>query len=148
MRSIQLAIAALAFFAAAPASAGPAADSLIACLADNTSGKERKELARWLFASMAAHPEMRDIASATTVVREQTSQSAGLLFTRLLSENCPTQYRVALRTEGSPALVAAFESLGRLAMQELMTNDDVRTAIGNLEKFVDRRKLEAALLKE
>jgi hypothetical protein len=144
LKLLKVATAALALCIAYPVSAGPASAPLISCFADNTSGRERKELARWLFSSMSARPELRDIASATAPLREQSSQSVGRLFTRLLSESCPAQYRAAAKAEGSTAVGEAFESLGKLAMQELMTSADVRAAIGGFEKFVDR-KIEAAL---
>ena len=41
----------------------PAGDALGRCLADNTTGRGRKDLARWVFVSMAAHPEIRPLAA-------------------------------------------------------------------------------------
>ncbi len=138
----------LALFAAAaalPAAAGPGTDALSACLSDNTTGKERKELARWVFVAMAAHPEMRDLSAATMVSREQAYQSMGVLVTRLLSENCAGQTRTAIRSEGSESLQTAFSHLGKLAMQELMSHKDVQSSISGFERYIDRRKLDAAL---
>lgn len=144
MKSIKYAIAALVLIAAVPALAGPATDSLAACLADSTTGKDRKDLARWIFAGMSAHPEMQDIANSTAATRERTSQAVGLLFTRLISESCSSQFRAA-RAESSQSIVVAFDALGKLAMQELMSNTEVRKAISGFEQFVDRKKVDAAL---
>lgn len=130
---------------ALPAVAGPYADALGGCLADSTTGKERKELARWIFVAMATHPEMRDLSGATEKVRDQTSQSVGVMLTRLLSENCARQARSAIQNEGSEGMQAAFGSLGRLAMQELMSNRDVAASISAFERYVDRKKVESAL---
>jgi hypothetical protein len=125
--------------------AGPSTDSLLTCLADNTTGRDRKELARWMFVAMAAHPEMHDLSSVTPATGDQASQSVALLLTHLLSESCPQEVRAARRADGSQAMSAAFESLGRLAMQELVTSKEVRSALTGFEKFIDRKKLESAL---
>ena len=138
-------VALLSVFIAAPAHAGPHADTLGACLADHSTGKDRKDLARWMFASMSAHPDLRDISSAVEATRDQASQAVASLFTRLLTEPCRQQARAAAKHEGSQAFHAAFGSLGKLAMQELMTNREVHRTVTGFERFVDRRKLDAAL---
>jgi hypothetical protein len=143
--SARLLILSVAVLSAAPAVAGPHADAMASCLADNTTGKERKDLARWIFAAMAAHPEMRDLSSSTPATREKISQSIGALITRLLTENCADQTKTAMAKEGSQSLQTAFGSLGQLAMQELMTNQDVNAAISEFERYVDSKKIEATL---
>lgn len=143
--SVRFLIVAAALLVAAPAGAGPYADAMAGCLADNTTGKERKELARWIFAAMAAHPEMRDLSSSTPATRDRISQSIGALITRLLTENCAEQTRNAMAKEGSQSLETAFGSLGQLAMQELMSNQDVNAAISEFERYIDSKKIEASL---
>jgi hypothetical protein len=127
------------------AHAGPAADALGKCLAENTTGKERKDLARWMFVAMTAHPEMKILSAATESDKEQTSRVMAALFTKLLSESCPVQAKAAMQSEGSQAMQSAFGTLGQLAMQELMSNQDVTKAIGDFERFVDQKKVEAAM---
>jgi hypothetical protein len=128
--------------ALAPAvQAGPAADELAKCFGDNTSGKDRKDLARWIFLAMAAHPEMRDLTKFPDSVPEASSANLGRLFTRLISESCPGQVQTLIRTEGGQALRIGFEFLGRLAMQELMSNPDVTVAVSGFERYVDRAKV-------
>ena len=136
---------ALSVFAAASAHAGQYADTLTTCLADNTTGKDRKDLARWVFLAMATHPDMRDVFNASDAAREQASKSVGVLLTRLLTESCTEQARLAATNEGSQALQAAFGSLGRLAIQELTSNREVNTSISGFERYVDKKKVESAL---
>jgi hypothetical protein len=145
MKILTKILVVLAVAAAVPVSAATPTETLGSCLADNTSGKERKELARWVFVAMASHPELRDLAVATPAVREQTYQSVGVLVTRLLAENCAKETQAAVKAQGSQALRIAFESLGRVAMQELMSNPDVLAAIGGFEKFVDQKKIDSVL---
>ncbi len=126
-----------------PALAGPNADALGRCLTDNTTGKERKELARWIFIAMATHPEIRQLSAAVPSDLEQASKTTGALFTRLLAESCPAEMRAAMQNEGAQAMQAAFGTLGQVAMQELMSDANVSAAISAFERFVDTKKLEA-----
>jgi hypothetical protein len=145
MKIARVVVAAFAFTAALPAAAGPYAQAMGTCLADNTTGKERKELARWIFSAMATHPEMHDLSNATAETRDKISQSIGTLVTRLLTESCGEQTRAAMQKEGTDSLKDAFGSLGALAMQELMSNKDVSAAIGEFEHYVDNKKIQEAL---
>lgn len=131
---------------ATAASAGPSADALATCLAENTSGKDRKELARWVFVSMATHPEIRALTVATDADREQSSKFMGAAFTRLVADACPAQARAAIQNEGAKAMEVAFGALGQLAMQEMMANAEVSAAMGAFERYLDVPKLQSVLV--
>lgn len=128
-----------------PAIAGPDAAALTSCLSDSTSGKDRKDLAKWVFAAMSTHPEIREFANVADRVRDQTSNTMGVLVTRLLSEDCAKQTQAAIKNEGATAMQTAFRALGGLAMQELMSNPDVSASFSTFEKYMDRKKIEAAI---
>lgn len=134
-----------AFATASSAFAGPFGDALTSCLADNTTGKERKELVQWIYVAMSAHPEMKNMSLVTPDKVEEISQTVGALVTRLLTERCPTQAQAAVQNEGTEAFKGAFRSLGGLAMQEIMSNPAVGTTLGKFEKYVDHKKLAATL---
>ena len=123
----------------------PAVDAFSKCLADNTSGRDRKDLARWLFVAMGAHPDMRAIATISASAPQESSKTAGQLFTRLIAEACPDQAKAAVGAVGQVAFQAGFSMLGQLAMQELMTDRDVAAGMGLLEKYVDARKIQSAV---
>lgn len=127
------------------ASAKPQVDALRQCLADNTSGRDRKELARWVFLAMAAHPEMKGLSSATPAAAEESSKAVGGVMMRLLAESCASQARAAMAAGGNLAVQVAFESLGRLAMQELMADRNVAQSMAGIERHVDAKRLNEAL---
>jgi len=128
---------------ALPAAAGQYTDALGACLADNTTGKERKELAKWIFMGMAAHPDMQGLSNVTATARDETDRFVG--ETRLITQNCVGQTQAAVKNEGTAALKGAFGTLGQLAMQELMTNSAVASSLSGWEKYLDHEKLGAVL---
>lgn len=142
---MKKAIMLLALFAASAASqANQTVEDFSRCISENSTGKDRKALARWLFVSMGAHPEMRAIAPTPTA-NEDASRFAGELFTRLLADSCATQTQAAVRAVGPIAVQQAFTVLGQLAMQELMTDKDVAAGMASLQKHLDTKKLESVL---
>lgn len=125
------------------ASAEQSSDALGGCMADSMTGKERKQVAEWVFFAMAAHPDMKGFSKVTADARNKSNEFVGKLITRLLTENCPAQTKQAVKDRGSVALKEAFEVVGRVAMQELMTNKDVATSMSGFDKFLNKDKLNA-----
>ncbi len=139
-RSLALAVTASSALLALPAVAGPQTVALGNCFADHTTGKDRKDLARWVFVAVAAHPAIRDLSTVTPAIQDASNQTAADLFTRLLTVDCRDATRAAVKADGSTAIRGAFESLGQLAMQELMSDKSVTDVMSGLERHVDRKK--------
>lgn len=135
----------LASFLHSAAFAGPAADALGACLADNTTGKDRKNLAKWMFLSMSAHPEMQSLSSATPEMRAEVDREMAQIVTRLLTESCLKQTKEVQAREGQAGLTSSFEYLGRIAMGELMSSPQVTASVRAYGRYLDKKKFESAL---
>ena len=122
-------------------------NALKTCVTDNTSGKDRKDLAKWVFFAMAAHPEMKEYTDPKVAAAlDESSQKLAALVTRLLTESCVNEVRAVMKTgQGSQALTFAFESLGKLAMQELMTDKTVQNTMGLFQHYVDQKRLNEVL---
>lgn len=130
------------------AMAGPTADALSSCMADSSTGKDRKELARWIFVAMSAHPELKGLTNITSVDREASDKNIARLATRLLTESCSKEVQAATAAEGNASVEAAFGMLGQLAMQELMADPGVKVSFSNYTKYIDRAKFEAIFLRK
>ncbi|EWH10397.1 hypothetical protein DS2_07988 [Catenovulum agarivorans DS-2] len=126
---------------AAPSQGYSATQQLGTCLVDSLNGKERKDLAKWIFFAMSAHPEIQPFAKVTNKDLDGTNRFVGGLITRLLTSDCPSQAKAALQESGSLAIQNAFRLVGEVAMQELMTNQQVTATIGAFEKYVDQAKM-------
>lgn len=120
-------------------------DALSTCLADNTNGKERKALARWIFISISAHPEIQDVANVPDQKRTKSNKDMANLVMKLLTESCVAQTKAAVKADGQEALQSSFKTLGGLAMQEIMTNQNVTSAISDYAKLLDGKKLNSVL---
>ncbi len=115
------------------------------CLADSTTGRDRKDLAKWVFVAMAAHPEIAPLAATTPAITEISQKTMGVLVTRLIAENCPAEMRAAVKAHGSNGIKTAFEILGRMAMQELTNSLEVNSALTGFERFLDKAKVERVM---
>lgn len=121
-------------------------EALTTCVTDNTSGKDRKDLVRWEFFGIAAHPELQRYTSdALAANRDSADQHMAEIFMRLLTKSCAAEAKQALAQGGSTAIIVAFEALGRVAMQELTTNPDVIRSMSKFEQYLDRARLSEAL---
>ena len=78
--------------------------TLTSCVADNTSGKQRKELARWVFLSMAAHPELKQYTSPEIdAAREPSDRTVAALFEYLITQQCAVDRTRRLQSAGRRA---------------------------------------------
>jgi hypothetical protein len=118
------------------------ANGLGECLVDSLNGKERKILAKWIYFSIAAHPEMSAYSNLTDEARDDTDEFIGTLITRLLTENCPDQLASSL-AQDPLALQKSFELVGRVAMQELMQDQQVVQALTGYVKYLDMDKIKS-----
>ncbi|GAL04014.1 hypothetical protein ACFFLZ_09975 [Photobacterium aphoticum] len=130
---------AVGMMSALPAvAAGPASLNLGYCVNDNMTGKERKALAKWVFFGMSVHPEMSPYANVAKAEIKKSDKYVAALITRLLTKDCVNETKVAIRSEGSLAIQAAFEMVGSTAMQELINNPDVAKAMGGFEQYLNQ----------
>lgn len=145
VKKVTLAVALFASsLSMSPAMAGPAADALTTCITDNTTGKDRKDLAQWIYAGMSVHPDMKRLSTVSAATREELDKMLAGLATKLLTESCRKEAKLAITSEGNSSFEAAFSALGKLAMQELMTNPAVHASFSNYTKYLDRSKFDAA----
>lgn len=148
MRRALCCLAVLIVFLVPAGRAQTAVETLGVCLTDHTTGKERKLLARWVFTALAAHPEISGLAAVTPAEREEASQVAGALYTRLFTEACLTEVERAIEEGGSAAIEAGFGVLGQVAMQELMNDAQVSAAMELMVTYIDLTRLEEAIKKQ
>lgn len=143
-RIVNCIILTIGIIISTPALSDSAANNLGGCMIDALNGKERKQLAKWIFFSIAAHPEINSYSSATTKDINKSDEIIGKLITRLLASDCPDELKIANKSDPL-AIQKSFELVGRVAMQELMTNQNVTKAISNYAQYVDQEKISSLL---
>lgn len=142
---VCLIVVALAVLAAPVSRAGVYGDDLSKCLVAGTTAKDKTDLVRWIFATAALHPDVSSIASVTPDQRTEMTKNVGLLYQRLLTETCRTQFRDAVKNEGKETLSASFAVLGGVAMRALMGDPAVTRGMGDLDAYVSDDKIKAVI---
>lgn len=137
-RRIAITLAFTAF--AAPAVAGPAADDLSKCLVVSTSAAEKNELAQWMFMILAAHPNMAKYANISADDRIRLNKRFAAIAERIVTQSCKSQTVLALRNEGTPAVVSSLKVLGEVASRELLGNPQVGQAAMGYMEYLDITK--------
>jgi len=127
--------------ASAQTPAGMYSEDLARCLVSSMTTRDKTDLVRWMFSNAALHPEAASIAAVGGERRDDINRTAGRLLQRLLTESCRKQMQEALKYEGAVAMQVSFQVLGRVAMQELMSNAAVSQGFGEIGKYVDGEKL-------
>ncbi|GAA0821404.1 hypothetical protein GCM10009111_28340 [Colwellia asteriadis] len=143
--TVIMLIASLCFVPLASANAQNSVNNLGTCMIDSLNGKERKQLAQWIFFAMAAHPEIKTYSNVSTKDLADSDEKIGGLITRLLTVNCPEQLKLANAADPL-ALQKSFELVGQVAMQELMTNAQVMSALTGYTQHTDIEKINQALM--
>lgn len=114
------------------------------CMVDALNGKERKNLAKWIFFSIAAHPDIKSYSTASPKDIKESDKFVGKLITRLLVVDCQNELKKANKSDPL-AVQKGFELVGKVAMQELMTNKDVMNTLTNYAKYADQEKINKIL---
>lgn len=85
-----------------------------------SNGEDRLTLARWFVAALASAPQIAEVARIEPGRKDQLDGQVAAIFKRLMTADCAEQARPLFRARSNAGLRSAGETLGRLAMQELM----------------------------
>lgn len=143
--AIAVLVAALAAGPTAPAHAGPSADALSQCLVQSTTEQDKADLVRWMFASEAQHPAVEEFASVSPERRTEMSKTVAAVFERLLTRDCQTQFADARANEGEKTVSVSFSILVQTALQGLIENPSVSSALSAVDDHLNKEKISAAM---
>lgn len=125
--------------------AGPYTDELSKCLVRSTTEADKTLLVRWMFATAALHPEVKSLATVTANQRTELNKKMAGLLEKLLTQTCLSEAQQAVRYEGQSTIEAGFTVLGQVAGRELFANSAVAAGLADLDKYVDKEKLQKAV---
>ncbi|MEO8278681.1 MAG: hypothetical protein ABI564_03245 [Ideonella sp.] len=112
------------------------------CIVANVTANDRHDLARWVFLSMAAHPEVKQFSIASHEAAEAAARKVGALFTRTMRDECANEVQEAARAGGPPVVPAAINFFTQLGVQDLMTNRDVLATLSSFSQFADKEGID------
>jgi len=112
------------------------------CIVANITAGDRQDLARWVFLSMAAHPEVKQFSNARAEATDEAARKVAALFTRTMRDACAKEVQEAARAEGPPVVPSAINFFTQLGVQALMTNRDVLTTLSSFSQYADREGID------
>ena len=107
------------------------------CLVDNSTGRDRTIVARWMGASLAASPRMEGLIALDKNAKVEADKAMAQLFTRLLTKDCEDEARAVLAERSPHSMQAAGGRLGEIAMRELMMDPVAMQALTAYAQYVD-----------
>lgn len=128
-----------------PVMAGVYSDDLAKCFVNSTTTGDRNSLVRWMFTSAASHPAVSSIVTVSDAQRRDSDKYMAKLSEKLLFEACKKETEQAVKYEGQLALQAGFQVLGQVAGRELFSDPSVSRAMGNLNSYINKEKMEGLL---
>lgn len=143
---IKIAVLSIGLFSGTSVIASTPTEQLGTCLIDTLNGKERKNLAKWIYFSIGSHPEIKSFSNATADNIQDSDEYVGKLITKILTVDCPKELNKAHKSDPL-AIQKAFELVGQVAMQELMANQETMKALTNYARYADQEKINTILSK-
>ena len=124
--------------------AGPFTDEMSRCIVKKTTESDKTLFIKWIFAAMSSHPDVASMANISSQQKEELNKKAAEMIIELLTNRCKEECKQAVKYEGGDSFKASFELLGQVAMQGLMTHQQVVEYLSGLEKYFDEDKLKKA----
>lgn len=123
----------------------PDAQALAQCLVNSTTDDDKGDLVRWFVASTAQHPAASELVSVTPEQRANMASRVAVVFERLLTRDCRTQFHDARKAEGDETVSMSFAILVQTALGDLIENPTVSSALANIDSYLDKEKIAAAM---
>lgn len=125
----------------ATAQAGQSVDALSACLVDATTVTDKTTVLQWTFSALSAHPDLKAMSNITDEQRTQLDQKFAQVLQRVIVEQCATQAKTVIQTEGLHAVGDSFQALGCRTGEEIIKNPEVKQQLNGILRYVDLNKL-------
>ncbi len=121
--------------------AGVHSDALGKCLIDSTSTKDKNTLIVWMFSAASQHPLVSDIVSVNEVQLNKANKEFADLTMKLLTVDCQTETKMAVKQEGIASLQSSFKVFGEATAQDLLSSPYVVKAMAGYVQYLDIIKL-------
>ncbi|MGC3818455.1 hypothetical protein [Acinetobacter sp. G11] len=123
------------------AMAGPTVDQLSNCLVKSTTAADKTTVLQWTFVALSAHPELKKFSNVNAEQRTQLDKNLAQVLQRILVDQCASQTKAVIATEGVQAVGDSFQELGQITGEEILENPEVESQLKGVLRYVDLNKL-------
>ena len=120
------------------AKAGIYGDELTKCLVNSASAEDKIALAKWMGLAIVQHQAVAPLVTTSQQDLMDVTIDAGDMVIELLGKVCQKEANAALKYEGQTAMTHSFEYFGRVAVQELMIDANVKKAFGLFGSYLKK----------
>lgn len=126
--------------------AGPTVDQLSDCLVKATTAADKTTVLQWMFTALAVHPDLKNFSNVTPEQKNQLDQKLAQVLQRVIVEQCSTQTKAVIQTEGIQSVGEAFQQLGQSAGEDIVKDPAVRQQLQGTLRYIDLNKLVTTFL--
>lgn len=126
---------------ATTAQAGQAVDDLSHCLIQSTTASDKTAVLQWTFASLASHPDLKAFANVSEAQKIQLDQKFAQTVQRIIVEQCASQTKAVIQTEGVQAVGQSFQALASETGEALINTPEVKQQLTGTLKYIDLNKV-------
>ena len=126
-----------------PVQAGKYTDTLSTCMIEKTTAEEQKNMGRWMFSVLSAHPDMQQFFSYThnKDLQQQLDKKLATLMGDLLLNRCKHPLQNAIRQEGLNSIKNAGQQWAKIAVTGLSNHPDVKQQLSAYLQYINILKL-------
>ena len=136
----------LSLGAIATTQASTTVDALSQCLVKSTTASDKTTVLQWTFAALAQHPDLNSMSSVTASQKEQLDKNLAQVLQRILVEQCSSQTKAVIQTDGLEAVGESFQELGTITGNEILKTPQVKSQLNGVLKHVEMGKLVTTFL--
>jgi len=116
-------------------------EKLSNCISGSITEADRKEISKWLFVCMAHNKEVSSVSFIKEEDILKAEKAAGLIMNRIITHDCKSQIESAVKNNDMSSVNDAFKYLGKVGMDELLSDQNVKKEIHRKDKYIDREYL-------
>ena len=136
----------LSLGAIATTQASTTVDALSQCLVKSTTASDKTTVLQWTFAALGQHPDLNSMSSVTASQKEQLDKNLAQVLQRILVEQCSSQTKAVIQTDGLEAVGESFQELGTITGNEILKTPQVKSQLNGVLKHVEMGKLVTTFL--
>ena len=121
-------------------------DALSQCLVQSTTATDKTTVLQWTFAALSQHPDLNAMSNISATQKEQLDQRLAQVLQRILVEQCSTQTKAVIQSDGFEAVGTSFQELGTITGNEILKTPQVKSQLNGVLKHVDMGKLVTTFL--
>ena len=126
--------------------ASPTVDRLSDCLMKSTTVTDKTAVLQWTFVALSNHPDLKQFSHVTDEQKTALDKNVAQVLQRILVDQCSTQTKAVIQTEGIQAVGEAFQQLGQSAGEDIVKDPAVRQQLQGTLRYIDLNKLVTTFL--